>query len=375
MTLQAIPGLSYFGPDPWKGFGAGAMQAMGGAGFANHFIGRLITSDGGSHTIDTTGQSALGFFTFSTTLANAASSFSFGIAAVDTTTGRPGRGVSSSGTVTFDVKTVVTGGSGILATNGFNNITPTSGSKTIANGDLVAVCAQLTAKGGSDTVVLSVGTSTVQFQRPINTYYNGTNFFAGSANIIPGFFFTFSDGAFGWLEMSDVVSSYATRAFNSGSSPAKEYGQLYVPPFAGKVMGIYAYAAWGNDCTLSLYSDPLGTPVQQKSSLIGANAVTSTAQGWVMDMFASPYSFTAGQPLGAVFTPGAVSISAGYKTLADAKHRIVDNAGTSGYGISRASGAFANANSSLDHYLIGLIISAYDDGVGGGTRFSAAFVG
>jgi hypothetical protein len=45
---------------------------------------------------------------------------------------------------------------------------------------------------------------------------------------------------------------------------------------------------------------------------------------------------------------------------------VADTWGVDGYGISRASGAFSNANSSLDHYYIGLIIGAFDDGAGAG---------
>jgi hypothetical protein len=63
-----------------------------------------------------------------------------------------------------------------------------------------------------------------------------------------------------------------------------------------------------------------------------------------------------------VFKPGGSNVSAYFKTLANSAHRIADMWGTSGYGISRASGAFSDANSSLDHYYIGLLVGAFDSG-------------
>jgi hypothetical protein len=60
------------------------------------------------------------------------------------------------------------------------------------------------------------------------------------------------------------------------------------------------------------------------------------------------------------------NISAAYKTLASATHRATDPWGTSGYGVNRNTGAFADDNSGLNHYDIGLIVSGYDGGGGVG---------
>src|SRR5262245_6556067 len=58
------------------------------------FIGNIYTDDGGSHTIDTTGSSSLGWMAASVTFANAGTSVSVGLAAVDTGTGPPARAVN-----------------------------------------------------------------------------------------------------------------------------------------------------------------------------------------------------------------------------------------------------------------------------------------
>ncbi|WP_461353611.1 hypothetical protein [Bradyrhizobium sp. USDA 4454] len=183
---------------------------------------------------------------------------------------------------------------------------------------------------------------------------------------MPNIIITFADGAYGWIAGSDVLSAINSRIWNSGSTKA-EYGQLYQMPFPMKVCGIYCWAAPSGDFTLNLYSDPLGTPVAQKSvTLTQKTIVLNSTPGVIYIEFPTPYSATANQPLGAVMTPGAGNITGYYKTLGSAGHRASDPWGTSGYGISRSTGAFANANSSLDHYYIGLLVSAFDDAAGGG---------
>ena len=82
-----------------------------------------------------------------------------------------------------------------------------------------------------------------------------------------------------------------------------------------------------------------------------------------MRCFRVRYILSAETEIAAVFKPGASNIEAYYKTLHSATHRIADAWGTDGYGISRAAGAFANDNSSLDHYYIGLIVGAFEHGV------------
>jgi hypothetical protein len=161
---------------------------------------------------------------------------------------------------------------------------------------------------------------------------------------------------------STTFSTITIRTWNSGSA-TKEYGQLYQLPFPVKIYGMYAMIDPDNDFDFVLYSDPLGgSPVAERTVSIDANTTANASTNWVIDMFSSPYSATADQKLGAVVKPGAANVSAYYKTLNSAAHRVTDPWGADGYGISRASGAFADANSSLDHYYVGLLCGAFDAG-------------
>jgi hypothetical protein len=367
MALQSLSGgFSLIGPDPYvsgsSGLAANAVT-MNAANHHNIYIGRVVTADGGSHTIDTSGSSKISFRTDSVTFANAGTTVKVGIAPVDTSNGPPGRANNTTNVVNYDVSASLTGGGGGLTNQAWHDITPDSGTKTIANGDLVAVVHQMTARAGADTVSIAYSISQMQTNRPLITGYGGSY----SARVgVPNVLITFSDGTLGWIEGGSIFTTLNQRTWNSGSA-TKEYGQLYQLPFPYKLCGLYGIFGAANDCDIIAYTDPLGTPVASKTASMDANTMFSTGAGNVFrEFFDSPLSVAAGTPIGAVYKPGASNVTASYKTLNNAAHRVADPWGTSGYGISRASGAFANANSSLDHYHIGLIISAYDDAVSAG---------
>lgn len=325
-------------------------------------IGQVFIVGGAAKTLDTSGASSIGWRTGAVTNASASTVMSIGIAAVDTSNGPPGRAVNVADVVTFDVSAVLTG-SGVVTANAWQTTVPTTGTKSIANGDFVAFVVQMTTRGGVDSVVVSHAQSSVTIHRPTVTTFLGGSYAASTAT--PTAIITFSDGTLGYFWASDVASTYSDRTWNSGSA-TKEYGQLYQPPFPTKAYGLYGWLTPSADCDIVLYSDPLGgSPVPEKTISIDANTVAAATSRTFWLMFDAPYTMTAGQIVGAVFKPGGSNVTARYKTLASATHRIVDNGGVNSYGISRASGAFADANSGLDHYYIGLILGAYDNGVGG----------
>lgn len=192
-----------------------------------------------------------------------------------------------------------------------------------------------------------------------------TTFLGGSyANLagLPNAIITFSDGALGYFYGSDVFSATGTRFWNSGSA-TKEYGQIYNLPFPTKIYGLYGWVDPDDNFDMVLYSDPLGTPVAEKTIAFDLNIGASASGRRISVLFPTPYLLPANTPVGAVYKPSSTGITAYYKTLNSATHRLADVWGASGYGISRASGAFANANSSLDHYYIGLLAGAFEHGV------------
>lgn len=324
-------------------------------------IGRLIWADGGSHTVDTTGSSSIGWQTATVTFANAGTTVKVGIGSVDTTTGPPARATNAANVITFDVSKSIVGGGGGITGSAWQTHTPDAGTKTIASGDLVAVSIQMTARGGTDSV-LAVAHGASQLLLPAVTGFTGGSYTAVSAS--PNIVVTASDGTIGWIYGSDPGRTGNTRSYNN-SSATKEYGQMYKLPFPVKVYGIYGWCNGGGDFDAVLYSDPLGTPVAEKTSSFDANAISAVGSGLFTAMFSSPYSAAADQQIGAVLKPTTTTnISTYYKTLGSAAHRVTDPWGVDGSALNRASGAFTDGTSGVDNYYVGLLIGAYDAGGG-----------
>lgn len=338
------------------------------------YIGRVTTSDGGSHTIDTTGSSSLGWRTTGGTFANAGTTVKVGLAAVDSATGPPGRAINSSNVITFDVSKSLTGGSGITA-SAWQTHVPDAGSKTIADGDLIAFAVQMTARGGTDGINVTYISSAGLIHCPLVTSYNGIATYTAEQGL-PNLIITFSDGAIAFFAGGEVFNTYTNRTFNSAGA-TKEYGQLYQLPFPVKIYGAFGWIAPAGDFDIVLYSDPLGTPVAERTAPIDISTISATTGRKIYTRFSSPYSTTANQVIAMAYKPGATNVTAYFKTMASATHRVADPWGTTGYGVSRATGAFSNANSSLDHYLLGLLVGAFDSGAGGGGGGGgfSAFVG
>lgn len=326
-------------------------------------VGQVFTEDGGSHTIDTSGSSSIGWRTATVTFANAGTSVKVGLAAVNAAAGPAVRAVNTSDVIDFDVFAQFTGGGGGITTGAWQESVPTSGSKTIANGELVAFAVQAITRAGADSILVSAAPSSAGNQsRPSVTNFAGSYADAGR---IPNVVITFSDGTLGFFVGGHVASiGTSTQTWNSGSGTI-EYGNLFQAPFPMNVYGLYFSASLGGNTDAILYTDPLGTPAAAKTDPIdlnqlGAPGLTSIHHSW----FASPYSVPANTPVAAILKPAsATNISMTYKTYNAAAHQKSEAFGTNGYAVNRASGAFAAQNSSKDRFVIGLIVGAFDNGV------------
>lgn len=324
------------------------------------FIGQVWWTGGGTKTVDTSGSSSIGWRSSSLTFANGGTTVNVGIAGVDTANGPPGRASHASDVISFDVVASFTGGGGGITGSAWQTSVPTSGTKTIASGDLVAVAVQMTARGGTDVVRPQHTGVTVSAHSPQVTTFTGGSY--ATNNGLPNVILTASDGTLGWMLGGEVANLISQRTWNSGGATA-EYGQLYLLPFPVTVLGIFGYVDPDANFDVVLYSDPLGTPVAERTASVDANTTSTASAARFKLYFGSGYDVPAFTAFGTVYKPGGSNITAFYKTLASASHRIADPFGTSGYGISRASGAFADANSSLDHYYIGPIVRAFEHGV------------
>lgn len=325
-------------------------------------IGQLRWADGASHTVDTTGSSSLGWRAGARTFANAGTTFVVGLATVDTTNGPPGRAVNVANVITFDVSRSYTSAAATTA-NAWNESVPTSGTKTIAHGELIAFCTQMTARGGADSVITTTSNTTLT-STPLMTSYVGGTYTA--VNAVPNVVVTASDGTLGFFFGGNVFSVASTTQTWNNTSGTKEYGNFFQIPVPAKVYGLIAACSVGGDLDGVLYSDPLGTPVSEKSRSIDLNTVSAVGAGQSKInalLFSSPYQTTASQPLAGIIKPtSATNVDAPYSTLNAAAHMGAYPLGTNCYAVNRNSGAFAAQNSSKDRFAIGLLVGAFDAG-------------
>lgn len=326
--------------------------------------GHVITDDGASHTIDTTGSSSLQWLTSAVTFANAGTTFVAGLAAMDTTAGPPGRAVNASDVITPSVSKSHTGGDGGVTANAWQTNTPDSGTLTIANGDFLAFFTQMTARGGADSVNTVTATAGFATLRPAVTSFTGGAY--ALVNSVPNALIIFSDGHRGWFYGGTAFSIGSTTQTWNSSSGTKEYGNFFQLPVPLKIYGLVALCNVAGNTDFVLYSDPLGTPVAERTVSVDLNTIGGANVRYAEYLFASPYTVTAGQSIAGIIKPtSGTNVSATYKTFNSADDQVVETGGASVYAINRNAGAFAAQNSSKDRFGVGLLVGAFDNGAGG----------
>jgi hypothetical protein len=331
-----------------------------GVNYGITFVGHVYTEDGKPHTINTSGASSLGWLANAVSLSNAGTIIKVGLAAVDVDNGPPARAVNVGNAITFDVSRTMLGNSGQITANSWQEHAPDAGSKTIANGDLVAFAIQMTASAGGYVNIGAGQTSlwgtTFPPSRPCATLF-GTSGFVRIPTY-PNCVITFADGSKGFFAGGLVYSIPRTLATWNNASAVKEYGNFIQMPFAAQIAGIEAGSTISGDTDFVLYSDPLGTPVAVRSVSVDGNAVSIAGMTSGRFMFSSPYIAKANEPLAVVIKPGATDSTCYYLTVAHASHQKAHSLGSGAYAINRDTGAFAAQNSGKDRFGIGLLVSA-----------------
>lgn len=188
----------------------------------------------------------------------------------------------------YDVSAMLESGTDTLAT-GWNSKAMTVGSKTITNGELVAVVVAMANRSNSDQVTLAQQSySGLGAGLPSANGYTGGAWGAGGYGANPCVI-EFDDGTLGVFEGVNPASSIAGESFSNATNP-RERGVSLRLPFSAKVSGYKLpalYLAGANsDFKISLYANPEGTPVQVAGSEIIVLAEQTGRVG-----YAGPYTF------------------------------------------------------------------------------------
>lgn len=380
MGLVSLPGLAPIplisaGPMGHPVAAIQATTAINAASLSLSFIGYCMTEDGQSHTIDNTGSSAIGFRCAAVTFANAATTFNVGIGSPDLVNGPTARPANSGAAITYDVVRTLTGGGGGITGSAWNellfNTGSVSGSKTIANGDLVAITFNMSARGGSDSIAVARG-YTAAFHLttgiPLAVTWNGTT--ATLTTSTPGCVITFSDGKKGWLFGSFNVSVHnvsTSTVINTGTNPA-EVGNLFRSPVPMKLRGMSGRINLANlsaDYDICIYADPFGTPTLVGSRSVDASGCSTGGQGHYIP-FSSPVRIEPNKDYVAAIKPTtANSVTINCVSVGHVSHQKFFHMGDNGYAVQRASGggAFTARSSQLERFNIGILPDAFLDNV------------
>ena len=339
-----------------------------------HYNGHVELEDpfGGSKTISSAGGGSIAWIVGSAvTFANAGSTYRFGIQDMSTTT-NPGQGDG-----TFDVYGDMVGGTDTFTANAVNDISMTSGTKTIAQGDLLTIAAKAVSRAGSDTVRLMAvdGFRDLTFgNMPAVVVSESGGAFAKQTST-PSALITFDDGTLGMLRFTSPLVSLTIAAYNVNTGTADEYGNLitltspaYLSAFATSPGSVYGSAA---DFEFILYSDPLGTPVAEHTLLVDSTQSAGGTFGTGESIWSLPTPVLLDAGTYAVTTrpTTTTNIETGQWDAHSADHLDLYGPVTC-YAVRRLNdtGAFADFNggtAKTRRMEVSVILSGGDDGAGG----------
>ena len=229
-------------------------------GESGGIVGSIQVEGGsGSKTISAAGGGAIIWFAGTVTMADAGSTLRVGIQDVNAANGLEDG--------TFDVYAEFTGGGTIPTANDFNASAMTSGTKTLTQGDTVAIVVELVSRGGSDSVNVSrVATRAISGINTMGLPYGTNDLGTLSVSNASGIYavIKFDDGTIGWIQgTAAVIPLFSVpQAFDSGSTP-DEYIGTFVPAWPMQICGFGAALsgiASGDTFEAILYEDPYGTP-------------------------------------------------------------------------------------------------------------------
>lgn len=344
-----------------------AAITLNAAGETCHMIGNVFLENplGGSKTISTAGSGKIIWSAGTVTFANAGTTFKVGIQDVSTVSS------PAQGDGTFDVEASFTGGGGGITTSAVNTSTMTAGTKTLTHGQLISITFSMTARGGTDSVIVNGnGTSkieaTASTSMPMISDNTGGTYARTAA--YPNAVIQFDDGTYGYIVGTSFVNASGNAAINVGTATADEYGNylnLLVGFQAIGIGGSINYAGNSSDLELLLYSDPLGTPAVQRTITVDATQVGATAAvNAFMYLFSSPYYVKPNTPHAITFRPTTANNITIYYKDSNTSAAKVCTPNTMAYCVRRLdnTGAFSDFNGGTAKTRLASIwlVGAYD---------------
>lgn len=273
----------------------------------------------------------------------------------------------------FDVSRNWVRGADALSSNTWTTFTMTggSGTKTLAQNDLIAVVFDMTVRGGSDSVAITAWTAPIAQSVPGVALNLAGAWGTTAVSVNPNVLIVTDDGTRVGLSGLIAAPTIAALAY-SDSSGTDEYGIVFQVPFPCRVdkIRLHLIAASGAaDGTLSLYSTPLGTPSAMATVTVrGEQVATSSASRWI-EYPITPQSLSANTDYCvALRATTANNLTIPNITLNNANDKAVLPGGMNVRAASRNNGAGSFTVNTTQYFIIDVGITGFDDGttVGGG---------
>lgn len=301
------------------------------------------------------------------TWATAGTTIRVGIQDVHTTAGPPARPDG-----TFDVYDDLVQGTETVTANAQIAATMSVGTKDITHGDLIAVVVEMTVRNGADSVGIRGFSASSTNMRPLISVFTAAWADSGNGPICV---IEFDDGTLGCIAGGMPVLTAASAETWQDSTNPDERGMIFQVPWDCKASGIWAQMAIGNnaaaDYTATLYSDPTGTPAAVASVGVLAEQM---GDGGLSDLrlYFSEVSLTKDTDYCvALRATGTSVITMRSLTLGDANYRKFISGGTTNSKATRDGGSGVFTPTTTVFYVMGIIISSFDDGTGAGSSASA----
>lgn len=372
MALQSIAGS--------KGLILASVSPMGeGTSITNNIcnangesafiVGRLTIVGGGSKTISATGGGSIWWRPQTVTFVNGSTILRVGLQDVD---------ASGLNDDTFDVYCEHTTATTVPTSNVVHQSVMTSGTKTVTDGDLIAIGVEMPVRGGTDSVSVRTAatqsgmynTSSPLFPYRVIDIGSGPKKQTSAGGSM--FVIEFDDGSLGYVgEFSGVYPGANTTTSNTFhvNSATDEYANLFKLPFKCGISGIVAHVTGvssPDDFEIVLYSDAKGTPAVELTISVDADYVgTQNGQYHIsfpeVTLLPGVWYAVAIRPT----TTNAVSFS--YNNMGDEKYKTLFPFGRDFQVGTRSnqSGAFSVSNTAFFGYLT-LLVTSLDDGVSSG---------
>jgi hypothetical protein len=271
-----------------------------------------------------------------------------------------------------DQTVAIANGDATFASNTWHRTGTLSANRTVSNGDWLAVVVEFDGSGrlGADAVNLSAlsfetGGSPFSFSAAGAVWKTGGAWAAttnGVGSMAPNLVLEFSDGSFGTLWHAVPLSLLSAVTYSSSSSP-DEYALEFSLPFPCKVDGAWVVGTIAGNAEVVLYD---GTTVME-AIVIDANRLMSNSVRRWSNNFTGEHTLAANTTYRLSLKPTTTtSVLLNYIDVADANHFAALDGGTAMCLTGRVNEGSWDAPTTTRRPLMGLYLSSFDDGVGGG---------